>query len=74
MDLSGNYNWRTDPRIAMGGYFDDLASHGIDLFIYLLGEIKKVSGISINQQGLYNAKDAISDCWIHHSGVTGVGV
>ena len=74
MDLSGNYNWRTDPRIAMGGYFDDLASHGIDLFIYLLGEIKKVSGISINQQGLYNAKDAVSACWIHHSGVTGVGV
>ena len=43
----------------MGSYFDDLASYDIDLFIYLLGEIKKVSGISINQQGLYNAKDAV---------------
>ena len=74
MDLSGSYNWRTDPKVAPGGYFDDLASHGIDLFIYLLGEIKKVSGISLNQQGLYAAKDAISACWLHQGGVTGVGV
>ena len=74
MDFSGNYNWRTDPRIAMGGYFDDIASHGIDLFIYLLDEIKKVSGISINQQGLYNTKDAVSVCWMHHNGFKGVGV
>ena len=74
MDLSGSYNWRTDPKIAPGGYFDDLASHGIDLFIYLLGKIQKASGISLNQQGLYAAKDAISACWLHQGGVTGVGV
>jgi len=74
MDLSSTYNWRTDPKVAPGGYFDDLASHGIDLFIYLLGEIQKVSGISLNQQGLYAAKDAISACWLHQGGVTGAGV
>lgn len=28
LDLSGEYNWRTDKQIAPGGYFDDLASHG----------------------------------------------
>ena len=72
-DLSGDYNWRTDATIATGGYFDDLASHGLDLFIYLLGNIKDVNGISTNQQGLYSAKDAVSACWLHESGITGTG-
>lgn len=73
LDLSENYNWRTDATIATGGYFDDLASHGLDLFLYLLGNIKDVSGISTNQQNLYSAKDAITACWIHESGITGTG-
>jgi 1,5-anhydro-D-fructose reductase (1,5-anhydro-D-mannitol-forming) len=72
-DLSGNYNWRTDAAIATGGYFDDLASHGLDLFIHLLGNIKEVSGIGLNQQGLYSAKDSATACWLHESGITGTG-
>lgn len=74
IDLSGAYNWRTDPKVAPGGYFDDLASHGLDLFTYFLGDIKEVSGISLNQQGLYAAKDALSACWLHEGNITGVGV
>jgi predicted dehydrogenase len=73
LDLSGNYNWRTDSKVAKGGYFDDLASHGLDLFVHLLGQMKAVSGFSSNQQGLYSAKDAITASWIHESGVTGTG-
>ncbi|MCG7499588.1 Gfo/Idh/MocA family oxidoreductase [Vibrio sp. Of7-15] len=73
MDLSEQYNWRTDSNIAAGGYFDDLASHGLDLFAYLLGDFDSVQGIGLNQQGLYSALDAISACWSHKSGVTGVG-
>ncbi|MBG6063372.1 putative dehydrogenase [Flavobacterium sp. CG_9.1] len=73
LDLTRNYNWRTDAEIATGGYFDDLASHGLDLFIYLLGDIKDVTGISLNQQGLYSAKDAATACWLHESGITGTG-
>jgi 1,5-anhydro-D-fructose reductase (1,5-anhydro-D-mannitol-forming) len=72
-DLSGEYNWRTDAKVAPGGYFDDLASHGLDLFTFLLGDIKEVSGYSLNQQGLYSAKDAITAGWLHESGVTGNG-
>lgn len=72
-DLSGNYNWRTDAAIANAGYFDDLASHGLDLFVFLLGDIKDASGISLNQQGLYTAKDAVSASWLHESGITGSG-
>ncbi len=72
-DLSGLYNWRTDETIAPGGYFDDLASHGLDLFNYLLGDIKEVSGFSYNQQGLYTATDASVACWLHENGITGTG-
>lgn len=72
-DLSGEANWRTDPAVAYGGYFDDLASHGLDLFVYLLREFKEVSGIAINQQGLYGAKDAVAAAWLHEDGVTGAG-
>lgn len=72
-DFSETYNWRTDAKIAPGGYFDDLASHGLDLFIHHLGTIKDVFGISLNQQNLYEAKDTFVACWIHENGVTGTG-
>lgn len=72
-DISGEYNWRTDVKIAAAGYFEDLASHGLDLFIYFFGNVKQVSGVSLNQQGLYSAKDAVAASWLHESGVTGTG-
>jgi len=71
VDLSGNYNWRTDKAIALGGYFDDLASHGLDFFHYILGEVESVDGQSSNQQQLYSAKDALSESWVHKNGFTG---
>lgn len=73
LDTSGEYNWRTDKTIAPGGYFDDLASHGLDLFSFLLGDFQQAKGIVSNQQGLYSAADAVSACWLHNTGVTGVG-
>ena len=60
--------------VAPGGYFDDLASHGLDLFTFLLGDIQKVCGVATNQQGLYSAYDAISGSWMHTNGITGQGV
>jgi len=73
LDLSKKYNWRTDSAIATGGYFDDLASHGLDFFVYLFGKVVVASGISLNQQKLYSAKDAITANWLHESGITGSG-
>ncbi len=73
IDYSDEYNWRTDKNIALGGYFDDLACHGLDLFAFLLGDFEKVYGITQNQQNLYSSFDAISSCWKHKSGVTGAG-
>lgn len=73
LDLSRKYNWRTDAKIARGGYFDDLASHGLDLFTFLLGDIQDAGGFATNQQGLYTAYDTVSGCWIHENGITGEG-
>lgn len=72
-DLSRAYNWRTDAAIAAGGYFDDLASHGLNLFAHYFGDMLEASGCSTNQQGLYSAQDAVSASWLHTSGVTGSG-
>lgn len=74
IDLGGSYNWRTDSAIAPGGYFDDLASHGLDLFCFLLGNIKTATGVATNQQDLYSAFDAITGSWMHASGVVGSGL
>lgn len=71
IDLSGEANWRTDATIAYGGYFDDLASHGLDLICYFIGAIESAYGMATNQQNLYTGKDAVVGCWLHESGVTG---
>ncbi|MGI9531457.1 Gfo/Idh/MocA family protein [Lutimonas sp.] len=73
IDLSGDYNWRTDVNVAPGGYFDDLASHGLDLFSYYLGTIRSAQGVSSNQQGLYSGLDNVSASWMHENGVSGTG-
>ncbi|WP_077046131.1 Gfo/Idh/MocA family protein [Pseudomonas sp. KK4] len=73
VDLSGSNNWRTDPTIAGGGYFADLASHGLDLFQYLLGDIVEVAGLTARQAGLYAAEDAVSATWRFAGGALGMG-
>ena len=72
-DLSGEYNWRTDAKVAPGGYFDDLASHGLDLFCSFFGKISEAAGVSLNQQKLYTAKDAVTRHWLHDNNITGMG-
>ncbi|MDD0977489.1 Gfo/Idh/MocA family protein [Pseudomonas fontis] len=72
-DRNGTANWRTDPQVAGGGYFADLASHGIDLFQYLLGDIVEVNGCTARQAGLYAAEDAVAASWRFASGALGMG-
>jgi 1,5-anhydro-D-fructose reductase (1,5-anhydro-D-mannitol-forming) len=66
-------HWHTDPAISGGGYFVDLACHGLDLMIHLLGPIVRVAGIAANQQDLYAAEDAVAGSWQFASGATGSG-
>jgi 1,5-anhydro-D-fructose reductase (1,5-anhydro-D-mannitol-forming) len=70
-DVGGQKNWRTDATEAPGGYFDDLACHGLDLFDFLLSPIQGASGNATNQGGHYNVPDAVAGSWIHETGVTG---
>lgn len=64
-DLAGAPDWRTDPATAGGGYFVDLASHGLDLLMHLLGDIDGESGAVERQLGLYPAEDAVVAHWRH---------
>ena len=73
LDLSKDYNWRTDAKVAPGGYFDDLASHGLDLFVFLLGEIEEAHGFARNQGNLYTAYDTVTGSWVHKNGIKGEG-
>ncbi|NWE41599.1 Gfo/Idh/MocA family oxidoreductase [Pseudomonas yamanorum] len=72
-DDASSANWRTDPLIAGGGYFADLASHGFDLFQYLAGDIVDVAGFTARQAGRYAAEDAVTACWTFASGALGMG-
>ena len=73
-DLSGADNWRTDPDHAPGGYFDDLACHGLDLFDHLAGPLGEAHGQALHQHQLYQAPSAFAASWQHESGATGTGV
>lgn len=72
-DLGGERHWRTDPDASPGGYFSDLASHGLDLLQYLIGDIVEANGIATNQQGLYRAPDAVAACWRFSNDALGRG-
>ncbi|MDX1694024.1 MAG: Gfo/Idh/MocA family oxidoreductase [Ketobacteraceae bacterium] len=72
-DIDGASNWRTDPAVAYGGYFEDLASHGLDLLMFMLGDIEDVSGFCTNQGGYYRAMDSVTASWVHSGHVTGSG-
>lgn len=72
-DLSGQAHWRVDPAQAGGGYFVDLASHGLDLLMHLLGDIVEVKGFTARQAALYPAEDAVTAIWRFQSGVLGSG-
>lgn len=70
LDLSGQSNWRTEYEVAKGGYFDDIACHGLDIFTYLMGNVSTANGIAINQQKLYTSCDAIVANMLFESGAT----
>ncbi len=74
IDLSEKPNWRTNKEIAPGGYFDDLASHGLDLFIYFFGNVTEAKGKAENKLGLYSAYDSITGNWKHKDGIRGSGI
>jgi 1,5-anhydro-D-fructose reductase (1,5-anhydro-D-mannitol-forming) len=73
-EMFGKIGWRTSASEAPGGYFDDLACHGLDLFDFLIGLIDQAAGQNANQQSLYDVPDAVCGSWHHANGSTGTGV
>lgn len=65
--------WRVKKEIAGAGYFYDLASHQLDLFDYLFGEIADACGFTNNVAGLYEVEDSVTAAFQFKSGVTGSG-
>lgn len=70
-DIEQKYSWRIDPNHAPGGYFDDLACHGLDLFDLFFGPITQAKGFSVNQQNIYGVPDSVSGTWLHEGNITG---
>lgn len=73
IDLAKTPNWRTQKEVAKAGYFEDIASHGLDLMTFFLGKVKHAQGVASNQQGLYSAYDAVAASLLFENGVTGTG-
>ena len=67
------FGWRVDPAISGGGHFHDLASHQLDYLLYLLGPVKNVKGLSLNQAGFYAADDITTALMEFESGVLFTG-
>lgn len=73
-DIDTSGNWRTNPSIAGGGYFVDLAAHQIDFLVHLFGPIAVAKGFATNQAGLYKAEDIVTGSLRFENGVLGTGV
>ena len=74
-DINKNlFTWRTDKQIAGGGYFYDMASHTIDILMFLLGNITKANGIISNIGKLYEVEDTVSASFLFSSGAVGSSV
>ncbi|HID96365.1 MAG TPA: Gfo/Idh/MocA family oxidoreductase [Candidatus Latescibacteria bacterium] len=67
INLTGYYNpadpnapgaWRGDPAISGGGVMFDVGSHRLDVMVYLLGEVEKVSAFSETLHCGYKAEDS----------------
>lgn len=67
-------NWRTDPDMAGGGYFYDLACHQLDMLDFLFGPIVQARGFAKNQAGAYPADDIVLGNFVFQTGVLGSGI
>ncbi len=66
-------NWRVKPEVAGCGYFCDLASHMLDLFIFYFDAVAKVQGNSTRRAATYEAEDTVSALLEFQSGILATG-
>ncbi|TAD94068.1 MAG: gfo/Idh/MocA family oxidoreductase [Bacteroidetes bacterium] len=64
--------WRLQASLAGGGYFFDLAPHGLDILQFLLDDdIANAQGFSTNRGGLYGVEDTVAGSFVTQKGVCG---
>ena len=64
--------WRLQAQQSGGGYFYDLAPHGLDIIQFLLDEsIDKANGFASNRAGLYAVEDTVVATFSTTSGISG---
>ncbi|WP_299118815.1 Gfo/Idh/MocA family oxidoreductase [uncultured Winogradskyella sp.] len=66
-------NWRINPVISGGGYFNDLAPHQLDLLLYWFGEVKDFSGNSSAEGSQPNVATKISGVLNFENGISCIG-
>ena len=52
--------WRLRPEHSGGGFFLDLGCHTLDLFDFLLGPLRNVSGMATNTASAYAVEDNVA--------------
>lgn len=67
-------NWRLDPSISGGGYFQDIAPHQIDLMYYFFGAYQSVKGFSVNQEANYTVSDTVNGIMAFKNGIQFRGI
>ena len=50
--VSWGASWMLDPAIAGGGCLRNIGTHGVDLFLYMLGEPAAVTGAAVSARAL----------------------
>lgn len=74
MIAASDTNWRVDPALSGGGYFNDVAPHQIDLMYHYFGGYDFATGSSYNQQKIYKANDIVTGLISFTNGIQFRGV
>lgn len=63
-------NWRINPAISGGGYFNDLAPHQLDLLLFWFGDISDFSGRSSTENSKPNVASKVSGVLNFKNGIS----
>jgi predicted dehydrogenase len=64
-------DWRNNVELSGGGKFIAIATHAIDMMVFLFGNFTKVFGIASNNSKNYALEDIITMCFETDKGVLG---
>jgi predicted dehydrogenase len=72
-EKQGQLPWRVIPEMAGAGHFFDLASHQLDYLDFLLGPVRRITSLAVNQAGLYPAEDLVTASFVFDNEIIATG-